>query len=646
VVCANGVDPVAGATVCAYDVDWWWWWWSKDLVGCATTDLNGAFEIDFTRCCGWWPWWWWERRIWQLNPHLLDRILAFLQRDQRFVKLPTPSPKPSLDIFQPLLSWSAAGAGTKPAEMLRMRSSQSAPGSVIDPASLGNLREQLLKVLPPAPEFEKLKLWPWWPWRPWWDCNADIIFHVTQNCQGKDNVVLDETIWDGHWDISTDFNVTLTANDQACCVHRDCMEDCPTGACLLPTDICYSDNVGSIGGNEGAVATTPVGLLNPGMALQPGTINGKVSYNADRPYAGSVPIYGAFGDQADVDYYEFMVYYAGKAISGTPLPVLPDPIRYVPLPPPAFGGFDRQHLVLTPSPHWPSVPFNVQAISDGTSDHYVIESIAHYEDNNGAQLWDSGSFNLLAVLSTVYNLADGTYYLQVKAWTRKGGTGDLSNPRILPVCGTENNEISTANYWVVTIDNQVATSGQTDVNGIPCGPGTVHLCTGQPETAILKVQILHEDNSATTVGACANVCIVDTDQLVIDFVAYDPDAYLGYYTLQVVYGSSLGIDLLGLGGKLDPSPIAPSWAPAATEVGWDYAQALTQTGTSPWWKGGSIRLTVKAAAAFPETCAYDLQLYAHKRTISGCDHSFWNQYNVSELSFTIVNPCPPKESRS
>jgi len=41
--------------------------------------------------------------------------------------------------------------------------------------------------------------------------------------------------------------------------------------------------------NEGAVATTPVGLLNPGMALQPGTINGKVSYNADRPYAGSVP---------------------------------------------------------------------------------------------------------------------------------------------------------------------------------------------------------------------------------------------------------------------------------------------------------------------------------------------------------------------
>ena len=45
--CANG-DPVPGAKVCAYDVDWWWWWSSKQQVGCATTDVNGSFEIDFT----------------------------------------------------------------------------------------------------------------------------------------------------------------------------------------------------------------------------------------------------------------------------------------------------------------------------------------------------------------------------------------------------------------------------------------------------------------------------------------------------------------------------------------------------------------------------------------------------------------------
>src|SRR5271157_4929769 len=28
VLCADG-SPVAGATVCAFDVDWWWWWTSQ-----------------------------------------------------------------------------------------------------------------------------------------------------------------------------------------------------------------------------------------------------------------------------------------------------------------------------------------------------------------------------------------------------------------------------------------------------------------------------------------------------------------------------------------------------------------------------------------------------------------------------------------
>jgi hypothetical protein len=36
-----------------------------------------------------------------------------------------------------------------------------------------------------------------------------------------------------------------------------------------------------------------------------------------------------------------------------------------------------------------------------------------------------------------------------------------------------------------------------------------------------------------------------------------------------------------------------------------------------------------------------LQLYAHKRTVTDCDHSFWNQYNLSEQSFAIVNNCQP-----
>lgn len=638
VVCANG-DPVAGAQVCAYDVDSWWWWWSKDLVGCATTDINGSFEIDFTHCCGWWPWWWWEQRVWLLNPDLVNRVVGVLRQDPRLTKLPHPSPQPDPQIFQSLLS-APGGVRNQPQQLMSRRKSLGQTRSGFDPATLDSLRADLLKVLPPAPEFERLRLWPWYPWQPWWDCDADIVFQVTQNCEGSNKVIVDESVWDAHWDIPTDFSVTLTANDQACCT-RHCMDDCPNGNCLLPTDVCY-DNIGSIGGNEGAVAASPVGLLNPGQGAT-------LSYGADRPYAGSVPIWGAWGDQANVDYYELMVYYAGNGTPGFPDPVVPPaplpspPIpsaSYSPLAVPAFGGFSRTHLVFTPFPNWPSVLFNVQSLSDGTTNHNVIETIAHYEAVNGPQLWDSISFNLLALVNTTNNLANGTYYVQVRGW-QLDGSGNLTNPQILPICGTEDGGSPTPNYWVFTINNRVTTTGPTDVNGLPCGPGTVHQCTGQPESAILQVQIQHQNGTTTTIGPCANVCIVQTDKVVIDFVASDPDYYLAYYTMQVVYGASLVIDLLGLGGTLAPSPIAPPYAPAAAQVGPDYGSALSQGASAPWWSGGAIRLTVDAAAAFPETCAYDVQLYVHKRTIDGgCDHSLWSQYNLSELSFTIVNPCP------
>ena len=43
VTCADG-SPVPAATVCAYDLDWWFWWTSTELLGCATTDINGVFR--------------------------------------------------------------------------------------------------------------------------------------------------------------------------------------------------------------------------------------------------------------------------------------------------------------------------------------------------------------------------------------------------------------------------------------------------------------------------------------------------------------------------------------------------------------------------------------------------------------------------
>jgi hypothetical protein len=637
VVCADG-NPVPGATVCAYDVDFWWWWWSKESVGCATTDINGAFEIDFTRCCGWWPWWWWESRTWLLEPSLVDSIAAIVREDPKFAQLPIPSPKPNLAVFNKLLSARDALARPSLSRFGQPRAPTPARGpallpstGTIDPSTLDALRTRLLQVLPPAPELEQLRLWPWWPWSPWWDCDADIVFQVTQNCGGQDTLIVNETVWQTRWDIPTNLDVTLTANDQACCVFS-CADpaDCPEGSCLVPGDICL-DNVGSIGGNLGAPPVPDnnfIGLLNPGLGVSQ-------NYDADRPYAGSIQLEAIIGDT--VDYYELLFYDAGAATPSTPLPTPPSPIPYAPLPVPAFGGFNRK--VYDPITNtWPVVAFPVNTYSDGTTDHLVIETTHHYDAAHGAQLWDPASYGILAYLNTLNTLANGTYFVQARGWTRPGYTGNLTDPEILPVCERKD----TDNYFVVTVDNQVVTAAPTDPNGLPCGNG-IHVCTGQPEAAILQVAILHQgSNVPIVIEPCDNVCIVDTDQLVIDFVAYDPDAFLAYYTMTLFYGDYAPIDLVALAGAagLSASPIAPAWCPPAAQVGSDYKSALAEGATAPWWTGGAIRLTVPADKAFPMTCAYLLQLYAFKRTISDCDHSFWGQYNLSETTFTIVNPCP------
>jgi len=199
------------------------------------------------------------------------------------------------------------------------------------------------------------------------------------------------------------------------------------------------------------------------------------------------------------------------------------------------------------------------------------------------------------------------------------------------------------NYWVVTLDNQAP--GDTDPTGQPCG---LHTCTDQPISDILQMVILHQDNSTTPIEGCGVVCIVDTDQLVIDYAAYDPDKFLASYSLELLYGVDESVLPLTLATPV-ASPIAPVWAPAPpigphpphkTLVGPDYASALAQGAASPVWNGGSMRLTVSATAAFPTLpCAYLLQLGVYKRPIVSCDEADDVQQNLSFQSFT-VQACP------
>ncbi len=618
VVCPDG-RPVPGAKVCAYDVDFWWWWSSRQQIGCAVTDASGSFHIKFRWCCGWLPWWWWRYRFWQFEPSLADLVAGVLARDRSLPHLSVPTPKPELNIFEHLLAAplrptigvaptvTPVTAIHLPVRELGTTTPIRQPAVRFDPSALAPLQERLVKRLPAAPELERLQLWPWYPWAPWMDCNPDIIFRVTQDCHGADTVVVSESVFQTRWNVPTSLNVTLTANQEACCIPPDPNQ--PVGDCMVISALC-SAVLGSIGGNPGAPAT-PVGYYNPGA----------ISNGADRPFAGSVVVEGLFGLGSNADYYEFKW--------------STDNVTYNDMPPAAAGGFSRMYWgpQLGGGPvGWHSVPFPFTTINGRN----VAESREHFEATHDPGSWGTTRFwvsnrDVLMVWYTDTIFADDTYYLQVTSYAAAGSGIDVNNPHILPLCDTRQ-----LNGAVVTIDNRVVGPGSMHPTSAthPCGSGTVHLCTREPDTDFLAVRI-----NGQPVGACANINAANGGVLEIDFMAHDPDGHLESYTLIATYGENLAIDLLSVAGAtLTPGPA--SVVPPALQVGPGYAQARTQLAPAPTWAGGTLRLTIpNLRLAFPETCCYQLELRAYKRTIVSCNydtHGSAGHANLSEYSFTVV----------
>ncbi|HEX2910676.1 MAG TPA: carboxypeptidase-like regulatory domain-containing protein [Chloroflexia bacterium] len=591
VLCPDG-NPVPGAKVCAYDIDYWWWWSTREMVGCSTTDATGSFEIKFRWCCGWWPWWWWRRKVWQLEPALAERIMPVLRQVPKLNRLPVPGPKPDLAVFDELLAGNAVP--------LRR------PAPKIDLAELDKLGERLLKRLPRVAEFERLYLWPWWPWHPWWDCHPDIIFKVTQNCQGQEQTILNEGYLDTRWDIPTSLDVNLVATENACCIHNP---PPPEGNCLIITHAC-DDQVNNIGGNPGAPASPP-GYVNPGWVAPLG----------DRPYGGVVPISGIFGATASVAYYEFE-WATGPAGPWNPMPPL------------AAGGVTRWFW----GPALPAGPVGFHPVTfpfTPIGGQYVIESREHFEAANGAGSWGLTRFwtsnrDLLMNWLTENYFANGTYYLRVKSWDLAGS--NLANPHILPLCDTGQD-----NGLVLAIDNRVvgAASGHPLGPAHPCGAGTVHLCTTEPDTDFLQVRI-----NGAPAGACAVVEARDGGTLDIDFLAHDPDKHLAYYTLVATFGVNQVIDLLSLPGITLTSGSTAGGVPGAAQVGPDYGAALEQGAVSPGWAGGTVSLHIPDLRdAFPVSCCYQLELRAYKRTIYSCTDDVTSSAahsNLSEYSLTVI----------
>jgi hypothetical protein len=634
-LCADG-SPVPGATVCAYDVDWWWWWISENQVGCAVTDANGAFQINFRRCCGWWWWWWWEQRIWRVDSILADRIVPLVQKVPGIRKIPLPDPAPNLKVFESLLSQTAGQARSLALAAPPSRGMEA--GASINPGTLESLRTQLLAKVPYSQELERLCVWPWCPWWPWWDCDADIIFRATQNCNGQNRVIVDENFLQIRFDIPNQLNLTLVANDQACCLVQPCRDsDCPPGNCILPIDICNGTSA-SVGGNPSAnPAPATIGYENPGGAT-PGSPFG------DRPFSEGVLLAATFGDAFDGDYYEF---------EWTTTPSVPASWQAMPLA--ADGPFTRYYWDAALVEH--AVPFNPVSINSPDGLRNVFESLQHYSANNSIGIgWDAYNYYTLMWWRTFNTgFANGTYYLRLKAWARPGNAGDLSNKRIVPFCGDKPED----NYVAITIDNRpLPGPGAGHPTDHPCGAGTVHVCTTQPDCNIFSVMI-----AGQTVGPCSVIKAKDSDPVEIDFMVHDPDRMLAYYALSCNYGLDSVKDIIcSTNGVPDPSrgveigslsagPAASfvtSWIGPAGQKGPDYGTALTvapeQGAIAPYWEGGTLTLKTTVGEIFPEpcpsACAYQLQLWAYKRNIVDCGNESL-YYNLTELSLTVIKlePC-------
>jgi hypothetical protein len=594
--CPDG-RPVPGAKVCAYDVDWLWWWSSKQLIQCDVTDANGAFTLKFRWCCGFWPWWWWKTRYWQLDPLLVDHIGPVLQKDPKLPRLLRPDVVPSIAEFSKLL-----GQGAAPL----------AKGEALDPGVFSTIREKLAAALPASQELEKLRIWPWYPWRAWADCAPDVIFRVTQECADTEgHVILDETLWQTRWDIGTNTNVLLVANESACCAPP--RNNCEDGNCMSFTQVC-SDTLDNIGGNPGLSSGVPAALVGYQGPGDPGSLS-------DRPFAGVVTISGTADCMDEVDYYEFEWATSNAGPWNT-------------MPPAANGDVGRTYLRFMPF-GFIGETFSATIPVDG---RHVYETVQHFEDTHppadwgGNRLWLGSSRDILINWQTLNNFPDGLYYLRVRGWDIDGA-GKLIKDRILQICGNKADAV-----LALRLNNRLPLVGPPDLHGNPCGSGTVHTCTNQPDTAFISVAIRKSDGSTVALGSCGNSSVKEGDTLVIDFVAHDPDGHLYGFDIGVHYDVNLVNDLLAI-GTLTPSPIVVPGVPAAAQTGPAYANALMQGAVRPVWNGGAIRLEVPATGpggAFPYTCCYGLKLNAYKRTIVDCGYSVFGHWNTSEYSFTIM----------
>lgn len=616
--CPDGT-PVPGAEVCAKDVDSWFYWRGTQQVGCAVTDIDGTFEIEFRWCCGLWPRWWWQRRTWTPDPRLEDRIVE-ATRTVPDLSLSRGGQRPSLPVFEPLLDDAPVSMDASVPEL--------------DPDRLEQLRTDLTDRLPRAPELRDLGVWPWAPWYPWNDCRPDLIFEATQ----EGTVILEQDISDAMWNIDTEENVTLVASGEAICSgDGGCQEPpCPGGECVTVTDVC--DIVTSdIGGNLTA-PSTPAGYANATSPV------GSTTKTADRPFAGRVVLSRSPAPIESIDYIE-VEYHTGSGWT----PVSRDGLSDF-----RIGYFydDGSSLSTT------SARFEVTDIGG----RLVYPTRERYEETTpplwyaekqrtGASgdpnaVWRGSQQNRLVAINSPH-FDDGTYRFRLQGYEDVASGDEIELEALGPVtrCLTEDDEEGPVEV-VLTFDNRRQVNVQS--HGHPTSPagsgsGTVHHPYVEPDTAIQAVRLTDADGNQVDVpededDECPSVTAVDDGYLEVDFIAHDPVnsdnpvGHLSHYMLHATYGRSNSRNLLA-----QPScTITPRAGTAHTghqsgDAAATYGRALTQGASRPEWAGGEYTLRMNVEDAFPKDCCYQLVLRARKRTIANCNTS-WPHRNRSEYS--------------
>jgi hypothetical protein len=621
-------EAVPGATVEAFDVDCWWCWWRRDLIGTTVTGPDGSFEMKVRWCCLL-PFPFIKPPIlkprppWIIDPDLLRRLTEAIKPHIGPIPpeaLKTPAAfdqyveKVMDELLQPDTSMATAG--------LRMIQSQhsakplAAPSLPLPPPkpdiarlkqsslskSVKRLVDELRPLLPPIP------CWPFWPR----DCTPDIVFKVTQECEGEVRVIYDENPFQTRWNIPSTLSVTLFADEEACSIST--CEEPPIGeSCLKFTKVNCVD-VSNIGESSGPPDLR--GYAYPG--------------SGDSPFTGVVRMRGLHGAGSLIDYIRPEYAYNGGSFG--------------PFPKENLRAFNRRYWAPPPgSPpgtpsRWNSVLFKPHEV-DG---EIVYKTLKLAEDENPLPAsWSWGY--LWSDLDTQFywssnNLdGDGLYTIQLRGYRWDAATSSLTDEGVLQTCEIVLTQDEQA---LVRIDNRLADDPTyPESPNRPCGAGTIHLCSFEPDCDFVRVDLINSSGTSQ-VDPCDIIQLDSTDELVIHFQASDKDGHLAGYHMHAHWGENRVFDVITKGALEADSDtlVGPRYANTfVPSVPLNDRSALPVAHPDrerPMWHGGSFKVTLRGSD-FEESCAYTIKLRVWKRSISHCADPYHVHVNWCSYSFTI-----------